>query len=231
METDIDEEGESIRGPSKFRSGRLQTARMIIPSLAPGSEVDIASSLLPGDELGPFVAPEAPTGPEGQAVNGKEEEEEIDEATANDLKGMSKEEIATFLRYVKALETGENLDDLSIVPKRQEEEEAAAEREKEWGQADDFGRSGSAPQIKSSMPKDVEPIKAVVQEKPVAKAPPAAAPIAVPSNKPLVSAVKPASTATAIGGIVGERKTGSAPPPPVQDQQPKRVSRFRSKPT
>lgn len=72
---------------------------MVIPELKPG-DVDVTETILPGDSLGPF------------------EDEETVEAGAhgtNDFKGMSKEEVETFLRYVKALETGEELQDLRVV--------------------------------------------------------------------------------------------------------------------
>lgn len=73
---------------------------MVIPELKPG-DVDVTETILPGDSLGPF-----------------EDEETVDAGAhgTNDFKGMSKEEIETFLRYVKALETGEQLEDLTILP-------------------------------------------------------------------------------------------------------------------
>lgn len=72
---------------------------MIIPDLKPG-DVNVEETILPGDSLGPY------------------EDEETAEAGShgtNDFKGMSKEEIETFLRYVKALETGEELQDLRVI--------------------------------------------------------------------------------------------------------------------
>ena len=95
---------EDAKRPSKFRAGRLQNARMIIPELQPGDpahDLDIASNVVPGDSLGPL-----------DGVPGATE----------DFKGMSKEEIETFLQYVKALETGQSLDDIAIVPAQRAEE-------------------------------------------------------------------------------------------------------------
>lgn len=88
------------RRPSRFRKSRLETAHMVIPELKPG-DVELTETILPGDSLGPY-----------------EDEETVDAGShgTNDFKGMSKEEIETFLRYVKALETGEELQDLRVVP-------------------------------------------------------------------------------------------------------------------
>lgn len=72
---------------------------MVIPELNP-VDVDVTETILPGDSLGPF-----------------EDEEAVEAGShgTNDFKGMSKEEVETFLRYVKALETGEELQDLRVV--------------------------------------------------------------------------------------------------------------------
>lgn len=72
---------------------------MIIPDLKPG-DVNVEETILPGDSLGPYEDEETP---------------EAGSHGTNDFKGMSKEEIETFLRYVKALETGEELQDLRVV--------------------------------------------------------------------------------------------------------------------
>ena len=102
VETYEDEEADGRRRPSKFRTGRLQTARMVIPDLNPGS-INISDEILPGDSLGPFE------GPSGGPETGMGEMDE-------DFTGMSQQEVQTFLRYVKALETGEQLEDIQIIP-------------------------------------------------------------------------------------------------------------------
>lgn len=67
---------------------------MVIP------DIEVTETILPGDSLGPF-----------------EDEEDVEAGAhgTNDFKGMSKEEVETFLKYVKALETGEELQDLRVV--------------------------------------------------------------------------------------------------------------------
>lgn len=72
---------------------------MVIPEIKPG-DVKVEETILPGDSLGPYE---------------DEETAEAGEHGTNDFRGMSKEEIETFLRYVKALETGEELQDLRVV--------------------------------------------------------------------------------------------------------------------
>jgi hypothetical protein len=100
VESYENEDGTGQRQPSRFRKSRLETAAMVIPDLQPGDK-EISESLLPGDSLGPF-----------------EDEDTADPGQhgTNDFRGMSKEEIETFLRYVKALETGEDLQDLRVIP-------------------------------------------------------------------------------------------------------------------
>lgn len=70
------------------------------------SAIDISKNVISGDELGPF-----------ERTVGAAQEDSTSEQ--HDFTGMSKEEIGTFLRYVKALETGEDID---IIPAERKEE-------------------------------------------------------------------------------------------------------------
>lgn len=211
---------------------------MVIPELQPGL-IDINESILPGDSLGPFEDPA-----EGESEGGGEDEDDAGQAavrepetamplSTNDLKGMSREEIATFLKYVRALETGEDLDDMSVIPAARQEEEVAAvaadaatitpgsagmtpankDEDTEQGQE----LLGRPPAIQASITKPPS-IKPIVIEKPsggqesgpVLDNPSSAS--SLPYGEKSVTTLSPSST---------EPAAGAGGPP-------KRVSRFRA---
>lgn len=101
---------------------------MFIPDL--GSEaIDISKNVVAGDDLGPYES--------------KDDAKDAAQGD-HDFTGMSKEEIETFLRYVKALETGEDID---IIPAERKEEKAQTEPEP----APPVVKASQVPSVKTSI--------------------------------------------------------------------------------
>jgi hypothetical protein len=97
---------------------------MVIPD-APFESIDISKNVIPGDDLGPYEKEKDKEGQHGD----------------HDFTGMSKEEIETFLRYVKALETGEDID---IIPAVRKDEKPVSDPQP------------APPTVKSSQPPSVK---------------------------------------------------------------------------